>query len=77
LKAKSLERRPVLTVHNFPSSEDGKNCLIDHDKPVSPVSPVSTQLYQDPSINVAAVHERLAKDNKDSNVEAVKRTLCA
>jgi cathepsin X len=61
------------TVHNFPCSEDGSNCVIK-DKPASPVS---TQHYQDPSTNVAAVHERLPKDSKKSNVEAVKRTLRA
>jgi hypothetical protein len=60
------------TVHNFPCSEDGANCLIN-DK----ASAVGTQHYQDPSTNVAAVHERLPKDSKKSNVEAVKRTLRA
>jgi hypothetical protein len=67
----------TFTVHNFPCSEDGSNCLIG-DKPVSPVG---TQFYQDPSKNVAAVHERLTltkdSNSKKSNVQAVKRTLRA
>jgi hypothetical protein len=67
----------TFTVHNFPCSEDGSNCLIG-DKPASPVG---TQFYQDPSMNVAAVHERLSltkdRSSKKSNVQAVKRTLRA
>lgn len=43
------------TVHNFPCSEDGKNCVNKHDKPV-----VATQVYEDPSTNIPALHERLA-----------------
>lgn len=57
------------TVHNFPCSEDGKNCLID-----KPTEAVSTHVYQDPSVDVAAVQERLTKVKSDT---AVKRTLRA
>jgi hypothetical protein len=68
----------TFAVHNFPCSEDGSNCLIDKSKPFSPVG---TQFHQDPSKNVAAVHEplTLTKDSssKKSNVQAVKRTLRA
>jgi hypothetical protein len=63
----------TFTVHNFPCSEDGSNCLIDKNKPFSPVG---THFYQDPSKNVAAVHERLTLTKK-SSVQAVKRTLRA
>ena len=40
------------TVHNFPCSEDGKNCVV-HKKAVE------TQYYEDPSKNIEAVHRRL------------------
>ena len=39
------------TVHNFPCSEDGKNCVRRE--------VVSTEVYQDPSADVASVHRRL------------------
>ena len=45
------------TIHNFPCSEDGKNCIIN--KKV-----VDTQHYEDPSKNIEAVHRRLK--NSDS-----------
>jgi hypothetical protein len=47
----------AFTVHNFPCSEDGKNCVIR--KPS-----VETQVYQDPSTNVEAVQRRLKADRK-------------
>ena len=40
------------TVHNFPCSEDGKNCNF-HKKAVE------TQKYEDPSKNIDAVQRRL------------------
>jgi cathepsin X len=58
------------TVHNFPCSEDGKNCVID-----KPHEPVSTQVYQDPSTNLEALNGRLTKET--SSVKATKRTLRA
>ena len=39
----------AFTIHNFPCSEDGKNCN-DHRKPA-----VGTHFFQDPSTNVQAV----------------------
>lgn len=39
------------TVHNFPCSEDGKNCVVE--------GSVTTQFYQDPSENVVAHHKQL------------------
>jgi cathepsin X len=45
----------TFTVHNFPCSEDGKNC-VNKDKPV-----VDTHVYHDPSTNVAAVLARLGE----------------
>ena len=38
------------TVNNFPCYEDGKNC-VNHEE------------YVDPSLNVASVKRRLARDN--------------
>lgn len=56
----------TFTVHNFPCSEDGKNCVVQRD-------PVSTHFYQDPSKNVNAVKGRLAKD-KLASVDSGKAT---
>jgi hypothetical protein len=39
------------TVHNFPCSEDGKNCVIQ--------DAVSTAQYQDPSMDALQVQKRL------------------
>ena len=40
------------TIHNYPCSEDGANCVVDG-------AGMTTQFYQDPAHNIAAVHERL------------------
>lgn len=45
------------TVHNFPCSEDGKNCN-DGAQPG-----VGTEQYKDPSHDIQAVKRRLQKDN--------------
>jgi cathepsin X len=42
----------VFTVHNFPCSEDGKNCVDHHNV-------VGTQQYIDPSFDVSATKRRL------------------
>jgi hypothetical protein len=41
----------VFTVHNFPCSEDGKNCVIR--------DAVTTEHYQDPSKDTLKVEQRL------------------
>jgi hypothetical protein len=41
----------TFTVHNFPCSEDGKNCVIR--------DAVTTEHYQDPSKDVLKVQQRL------------------
>jgi len=43
------------TVHNFPCSEDGKNCIAGK-------KAVETQSYKDPSTDVEAVQRRLKND---------------
>jgi hypothetical protein len=43
----------AFTIHNFPCSEDGKNCN-DHKKK-GPKASVGTHFYQDPSTNLPAV----------------------
>lgn len=49
------------TVHNFPCSEDGKNCVEKKDR----------QIYEDPSSNVEAMQRRLAGEtNRRRNVRA-------
>jgi hypothetical protein len=48
------------TVHNFPCSEDGKNCVI-HKKAVD------TEFYEDPSQHVEAVQRRLQRSALRSN----------
>ena len=40
------------TIHNYPCSEDGANCVVDG-------AGMTTQFYQDPSRNIAEVHKRL------------------
>jgi len=40
------------TVHNFPCSEDGKNCVVK--------SAVGTQKFEDPSKDVEALQRHLA-----------------
>jgi len=50
----------TFTVHNFPCSEDGKNCVIKDDQPV-----VATQVYQDPSqTKTVAAHKLLGLDQE-------------
>jgi len=60
------------TVHNFPCDEDGKNCIIkDVD---SSRATVSTQVYKDPALNIAAVQQRLMGDGAYKNkLSATKR----
>ena len=48
------------TVHNFPCSEDGKNCVVGK-------KAVDTQYYKDPSTDVEAVQRRLQKDIKEES----------
>jgi cathepsin X len=43
------------TVHNFPCSEDGKNCVAHHQ------NVVGTQNYIDPSVDVSATKRRLSE----------------
>jgi cathepsin X len=45
------------SVHNFPCSQDGCNCV--KDQPA-----VTTQFYQDPANNIEAILNRLAEDQK-------------
>jgi len=47
------------TVHNFPCSEDGKNCVIKR--------AVSTQTFEDPSKDLGAVERRLSSQSKSSS----------
>lgn len=42
----------AFTIHNFPCAENGENCIVDD-------AGFTTQFYQDPAHNIAAVHERL------------------
>jgi len=51
------------TVHNFPCSEDGKNCN-GKDDTTDQKATIATQFYQDPSHDVAAVKRRLKADNE-------------
>ena len=56
------------TIHNFPCSEDGKNCNGGN------VEAVATQHYQDPSRDVAAVQRRLERDITKNNARRSLRT---
>jgi hypothetical protein len=51
----------TFTVHNFPCTEDGKNCDHRHRNPV-----VETQTYTDPSQNIELVQRRLSADRHRS-----------
>ena len=51
----------TFTVHNFPCNEDGSNC--------SPA--VDTHTYQDPSLNLAALHQRVAQQKLKSQKKPV------
>jgi hypothetical protein len=58
----------AFTIHNFPCSEDGKNCN-DHKKgPKGSAAAVGTHFYQDPSTNLQAVltQRRLAVSEEAS-----------
>jgi len=61
------------TVHNFPCSEDGKNCAKQ--------KKVATQHYQDPSTNIEAVYVRLEQAHEQARLRkqaiAEKRALRA
>jgi hypothetical protein len=55
------------TVHNYPCSEDGKNCVTQ--------SPgVDTQFYKDPAFDIEQVHERLFADKKTATERRLVRT---
>lgn len=58
------------TVHNFPCSEDGKNCVIESDA-------VATQYYQDPSHNIEAVLEKRLAMNQGAAIKRARRHVRA
>lgn len=57
------------TVHNFPCSEDGKNCVID--------DVVTTQHYQDPSQDIVNLEQRLEGAAPNKPATATKRYVRA
>ena len=56
----------TFTVHNFPCSEDGKNCVID--KPA-----VETVQYQDPSRDTTTLLARVEKDQLKQKQKMMKK----
>lgn len=70
------------TIHNFPCSEDGKNCVLDDGKKAA--GAVATQMYEDPSKNIPALEQRLVSlqgnkrlGEKSATVAATRRNIRA
>jgi len=59
------------TTHNFPCSEDGKNCVAEKDEPS-----VVTQHYRDPSTDAAILQERLVS-NEGTATKRERRNIRA
>lgn len=55
----------TFTVHNFPCSEDGKNC-------VSKKPAVETQVYVDPALDIIGTKRRLATIKQQNDLKSLR-----
>lgn len=65
----------AFTIHNFPCAENGSNChatgtITSTDATTTTAGAVTTQYYQDPSLNVDAARARLLQYwNRNNNTK--------